>query len=602
MEGSRWKVVGSGQWVVGSGWKFRGIGVLRCGPSCSCANLRDARRSSCHSGHVKRLSRLPIAQAGTWNEAIRCRVFSRLPARLPARGDAANRAGLGLLQWESTASPQGFVMSSAPSSPKSDQWYFEIGDGNTYGPFTLEKLQKWAEVGNLMPTHRVRNADSSEWTIAAYVPGLELTTTTPEQETEGDDDASKAKGKGLGKLVRGRGGKKKSAPVEPPDIVGMCDEFLETAFRRRASDLHVDPEENIVLVQLRVDGELEPLKKLPKNLHLPLIGRFKVLAKMDIAERRAPQDGQFVCELGEEKRKISIRAACLPTTHGERITLRLLAVETEQLTLNRLGMSKYALEIFTKYTGHKQGMILLTGPTGSGKSTTLYAALRHRLAHHPGKAITVEDPVEFDIVGVAQTEVDAADKVRFDSVLRNILRSDPDVVMIGEIRDGDSADIAIKAALTGHLVFSSLHTNSAAGVITRLVDMGIQPYQVAATLRLCVAQRLIRRLCPACRKPRQLTQAEADVIGRSDAAGATVYDPAGCERCKERGYQGRIGIFEMLPVDEGLARRIVEGSDEADINAWAREQRIPSLSADGAYKLLSGLVGLTDLAAVISDR
>ena len=195
---------------------------------------------------------------------------------------------------------------------------------------------------------------------------------------------------------------------------------------------------------------------------------------MDIAERRMAQDGRFFQCLGPQQRRIHIRAATLPTTHGERITLRLLAVETEQLTLNRLGMSEVATRTFAQYTSQKQGMILLSGPTGAGKSTTLYAALRHRMANHPGRFITVEDPVEFDIVGVAQIEVDTADKVRFDTVLRNILRSDPDVIMIGEIRDHDSADVAIKAALTGHLVFSSIHTNSAAGVITRLIDMGLR--------------------------------------------------------------------------------------------------------------------------------
>ena len=185
-------------------------------------------------------------------------------------------------------------------------------------------------------------------------------------------------------------------------------------------------------------------------------------------------------------------------------------------------------------------MILLSGPTGSGKSTTLYAALRHRLAHHPGRIITVEDPVEFDIVGVAQSEVDSADKLRFDTVLRNILRSDPDVIMIGEIRDFDSGDVAIKAALTGHLVFSSIHTNSAAGVVTRLIDMGLQPYQVAATVKLCVAQRLVRRLCQHCRQPRDLTATEANLIGRPGAAGTKIYKPKGCPLCNDRGYRGRV--------------------------------------------------------------
>jgi type II secretory ATPase GspE/PulE/Tfp pilus assembly ATPase PilB-like protein len=496
-----------------------------------------------------------------------------------------------------------------------DQWYFEIGDGHTYGPYSMDKLQKWASAGNLMPTHRVRNAESSEWIIAAYVPGLEQTMAASAPAVP---SAATATGISVGSRMLGLGRKKKRGVVrgktaaggaqapdnlplatgEPPDIVGLCDEIMETAFERGASDIHIDPEENIVLVQLRVDGELEPLRKLPKSVHPPLLGRFKVLARMDIAERRMAQDGRFAYPLGPQKRKIHFRAAVLPTTHGERITLRLLAVDTEQLTLNKLGMSESAQKIFAEYTAHKQGMILLSGPTGSGKSTTLYAALRHRLAHHPGRFITVEDPVEFDIVGVAQCEVDSGDKLRFDTVLRNILRSDPDVIMIGEIRDVESGDIAIKAALTGHLVFSSIHTNSAAGVITRFVDMGLQPYQVAATLRLCIAQRLVRRLCPACRKPRMLTPAEAAIIGRPQSAGVTIYEPGGCERCNDRGYRGRAGIFELLPIDADLARRIVEGCDEAEISRRAREKQIPALRDDAAAKLLSGVTSFDELVSV----
>jgi type II secretory ATPase GspE/PulE/Tfp pilus assembly ATPase PilB-like protein len=373
---------------------------------------------------------------------------------------------------------------------------------------------------------------------------------------------------------------------------------MEVAFARGASDLHIDPEENNTLIQLRVDGVLETLRKIPKSLHAALISRYKILSRMDIAERRMAQDGRFFHCLGPDQRRVHIRAAILPTTHGERLTLRLLAVETEQLTLNRLGMSDVSLRTFAAYASQKQGMILLSGPTGAGKSTTLYAALRHRLANHPGRFITVEEPVEFDIVGVAQIEVDTADKVRFDTVLRNILRSDPDVIMIGEIRDYDSADVAIKAALTGHLVFSSIHTNSAAGVVTRLIDMGLEPFQVAATVRLCIAQRLARRLCTECRRPRKLNAPEAAAIGRPDAAGATVYDPGACEKCNRRGYRGRIGIFEVLPIDDDLARRIVEGASEAEIARRARERKVPSLRDDAASKLLAGTTSFDEIVAV----
>lgn len=486
-----------------------------------------------------------------------------------------------------------------------DQWYFEIGDGNTYGPFSLEKLQSWAAAGNLMPTHRVRRADSSEWTIAAYVPGLELTVQA-EPATADDPAQSIPRKKSLGGLIgRGKKGKEEGdskpappPPKEPPDIVAMCDQFLERAYERSASDIHVDPEENIILVQIRVNGELETIKKLPKALHGPVLNRIKIMSGMDIAERRQPQDGRFSCELGPKQQKIHVRAACLPTTHGERMTLRLLAVETAQLTLNNLGMSPTALRCFADHAGQSQGMVMLSGPTGSGKSTTLYAALRHRLANHQGKIITVEDPVEFDIVGVAQAEVDSADKVSFTTVLRNILRSDPDVIMIGEIRDSQSADIAIKAALTGHLVFSSLHTNSAAGVVTRLIDMGIEPFQVAATLRLCIAQRLMRRLCPKCRRPRKLTEAEAARIGKPEAIGSPVFEPTGCAACNQRGYRGRTGVFEMLPIDDALERRIVEGCAEDEIETYARAQNLPSLRDDAVAKFLEGTTSLGDLLSL----
>jgi type II secretory ATPase GspE/PulE/Tfp pilus assembly ATPase PilB-like protein len=243
-------------------------------------------------------------------------------------------------------------------------------------------------------------------------------------------------------------------------------------------------------------------------------------------------------------------------------------------------------------------MILLTGPTGSGKSTTLYAALRYRLANHPGRIITIEDPVEYDIVGVAQSEVDSADKLRFDTALRTILRSDPDVIMIGEIRDFDSVDIAIKASLTGHLVFSSLHTNSAAGVITRLIDMGVLPYQVAATLRLCVAQRLVRKLCPQCRQKRALTNVEAAALGQPKLVGATVYEPGRCTACNERGFKGRVGIFEMLPVEEDVASQIVAGCDETSLLKLMRERGIPRLRDDAVEKLLAGHACYSDMVGV----
>ena len=478
-----------------------------------------------------------------------------------------------------------------------DEWFFEIGDGNQYGPYPLEKLRKWAAAGNLMPTHRVRHAESEEWVIAAYVDGLELTTTA---EAEKEAVPKKAKRRlpfGFSKKDdESSDGATIAKPQKSP--VEICDELMETAFARRASDVHVDPEEHMMLFQLRIDGVLEPLLKLPKELHAPVVSRFKVLAGMDIAEKREAQDGQFKAELGGEKQKIDVRVACLPTTHGERLTMRLLAVEAGKMTLNRLGMSEIGRKLFTETLAERQGMLLVTGPTGSGKSTTLYASLRHRLAAQPGRIITVEDPVEYDIVGVAQVEVDAADKVAFGSVLRNILRSDPDVIMIGEMRDYESADIGVKAALTGHLVISSLHTNSAAGAVTRLIDMGVEPFLVAATLRLCVAQRLIRRLCPKCRTRRELTAAEAEAIARPSMAGATIYDPGGCERCNQLGYKGRVAVYELLPISFEMQRLITGGFTEKQLFDAAKDRGAKRLVEDAVDKLLAGTTSLAEVVTL----
>ncbi|MCA9239215.1 MAG: Flp pilus assembly complex ATPase component TadA [Planctomycetales bacterium] len=483
-----------------------------------------------------------------------------------------------------------------------DQWYFEIGDGQEYGPYPLEKLQKWAAAGDLMPTHRVRHAESDEWVIAAYVKGLEGTIAAPAEEHE--DPQLKKKGRG----VFGLGKPKPAAPAEhkpavepsakplPANATEACDEILRAAHKAGASDIHIDPEENIVLVQLRVDGTLEAFRKYPKSMHPAVIGRFKVLANMDIAEKREAQDGRFTYEFGErEKQRVDIRAACLPTTKGERLTLRLLATEAGRLTLGRLGFSEDGRKLFTNALGLRQGMILLTGPTGAGKSTTLYAALRHRLANKPGRIITVEEPVEFDIVGVSQVEVDTADKVAFGTVLRNILRSDPDVIMIGEMRDFESASTGVKAALTGHLVLSSLHTNSAAGAATRLIDLGIEPFLVAATIQLSVAQRLVRRLCLRCRKPRELKKEEALAIGRPGVEGITVYDPGGCPECHRRGFAGRVGVFEMMCVDDKLREMINDHASEADLKAAMPTGKGMLLVEDAADKLLKGLTSFEEV-------
>ncbi len=384
------------------------------------------------------------------------------------------------------------------------------------------------------------------------------------------------------------------------DAVPLCDELMHAALVRQASDIHIDPEEKHVQVRLRVDGVLERYRTFPTGALSGVVSRFKVLGGMDIAEKRAPQDGGFTHRFGQSNQSIDVRLASLPTKYGERMTVRLLALQTESLTLERLGMSERDLVCFSEAIEKPHGLILLTGPTGSGKTTTLYAALRRLIGGRELNVITIEDPIEYGISGVAQVEVDTADKVTFGKALRSVLRHDPDVVMIGEIRDAETADVAIKAALTGHLVFSTLHTNSAPSVVTRLVDMGVERYLIAATLRLAVAQRLVRRLCARCRRERALLPSEAAALGNPAAAGATVYDPAGCLYCANRGLVGRLGLFEMLPVDEALSRRIADGADEGEIVGEIGRRGVPRLVDDALDKIRNGQATVQDVLTAVT--
>jgi general secretion pathway protein E len=405
------------------------------------------------------------------------------------------------------------------------------------------------------------------------------------------------------------GGSPKSRSVDlraltesrPDDAVVLGDEMLHAAILRQASDIHIDPEQDGLQIRFRVDGVLERYRQLPSVLQSGIISRFKVLCGMDIAEKRAPQDGGFKHRYGRAGQTIDIRVATLPTKYGERMTLRLLALQTAQLTLERLGMGDDDLSCFHRYLDQSHGMILLTGPTGSGKTTTLYAAIRRLMDRENLNILTVEDPIEYEIKGVAQAEVDTADKVTFVKALRSVLRHDPDVVMIGEIRDAETADVAIKAALTGHLVFSTLHTNSAVSVITRLADIGVDRFLIAATLRLAVAQRLVRHLCPRCRKQRLLTTGEAAAFNQVALAGSTVFEPGGCLYCAGRGFIGRVGLFEMLPLDEEWSRQIAKGAEEAELIQRMRELKLATLMQDAVAKLLVGITSVREALSAVSS-
>ena len=387
--------------------------------------------------------------------------------------------------------------------------------------------------------------------------------------------------------------------TDPDDPVGIVNELLDAARLRQASDIHIDPDRDALRIRLRVDGQLEDYRRLPSAVVPELISRIKILGGLDIAEKRAPQDGRFTHSYGPSE-QVDIRVATLPTKHGERASLRLLAMEMEALTLERIGMSPRDLALYHTAIARPHGLLLTTGPTGSGKTTTLYAALRQIIAERPVNAISVQDPVEYDIPGVAQVEVDAAQKVTFAKALRSILRHDPDVIMIGEIRDGETADIAIKAALTGHLVLATLHTNSAASAITRLHDMGVDRFLTAATIRLAMAQRLVRRLCPYCRTPQMLTADQARGAGRPALEGSPCFAARGCVYCAGRGFRGRVGLFGMLPLDETWSREIAQGADETRLEQLIREQRMPTMLDDALGKVRSGVTTIQEALAAVA--
>lgn len=379
------------------------------------------------------------------------------------------------------------------------------------------------------------------------------------------------------------------------DLVQVLDNIIREAYFHRASDIHLLTESHGLRVRLRVDGKLRdyPLASGPA-VAAALISRVKVLAGLDIAEQRMPQDGGFSYHLARPIEKgFNIRVATAPTRLGERITLRLLGQEAFGLTLSDLGMMDEDLRRFRKVIHRPYGMVLLTGPTGSGKSTTLFAALQE--INRPDiNIMTVENPIEYTMDGVSQ--VQTGPKISFADALRSFLRHDPDVLMVGEIRDHETADVAVKAAMTGHLVFSTLHTNNAVSAVTRLIDIGCEPFLIGSTVAAVIAQRLVRRLCPHCRKPRPATAAELAELG-ADVEQLEIYEAGGCVRCQGSGFNGRLGLFETLWFDEGLARQVARGTDEETLEAGAGE-RLSFMWEDGCRKVRLGLTTLDEVRDV----
>lgn len=367
------------------------------------------------------------------------------------------------------------------------------------------------------------------------------------------------------------------------DPVAGLNELLTEAYLNSASDVHFEPSKSSFHIRFRIDGCLQPYAKmLTVEQGAALLSRMKVLTGMDISEQRMPQDGGMTFEL-DNQISFDIRAATIPIKFGERATLRLLGSDSEALSLEKIGLSERSLELFSEAIKRPHGMILITGPTGSGKSTTLYSALQ-QIANKDINVLTVEDPVEYVMEGISQVQVGA--KVSFASALRSFLRHDPDVIMVGEIRDGETAGIAMKAALTGHMVFSTLHTNSAVSTVSRLIDIGAEPFLIGTTLVSVIAQRLVRRLCGSCKTPKTLTEKERQLLRLPPSDVAEVYEQCGCSNCHGSGYRGRIALFETLWMDEHVARIIARGGSEQEIKQHAKD--FVSLADDCREKILAG--------------
>jgi len=377
--------------------------------------------------------------------------------------------------------------------------------------------------------------------------------------------------------------------VEEAPIVKLVDYIISNAINERASDIHIEPQEKRLNIRYRIDGVLHDIISPGKALQMAICSRIKIMSNMDIAERRLPQDGRFTIKQGF--REVDLRVSTLPTVFGEKVVMRLLEKGALSLDLDSLGFADDQLGIFRRYIKNPHGMVLLTGPTGSGKTTTLYSALTE-IKSSQTNIVTVEDPVEYQIKGIYQVQANPKIGLTFANGLRYILRQDPDIIMVGEIRDLETAEMAIRSALTGHLVFSTLHTNDAVGTIVRLINMGVEPYLVCSSLHLAVAQRLVRRICPQCKesyKPSKEVLRSLGIDGKPMQKGLLFYHGKGCRRCKDTGYFGRTAICEMLEM-KGLVRNsILNGADIDGIRQVAIEMGMTTLRENGLQKVRDGI-------------
>ncbi len=382
--------------------------------------------------------------------------------------------------------------------------------------------------------------------------------------------------------------------ADAPTVL-LLNGVLEHAIDQRASDIHIEPYENQCLVRFRVDGVLYDFQPLTPDQHIPLLSRIKILANIDIAEHRLPMDGRFTIQL--KGKRWDVRTSTVPTQFGEKAVLRMLAKDSQTLSLEELGMLERERKLFETIIAKPYGMLLVTGPTGSGKTTTLYTALRS-MDTVGRNVITIEDPVEYELPRVTQIQVHHKIGLSFASALRSVLRQDPDVVMVGEIRDAETLGMAVQAALTGHFVFSTLHCNDSASAATRATDMGLEPFLFTSSVVGVIAQRLVRKICPLCRIPEPIPEPIRQRLGIQDP-NAAIYRGKGCKDCRHTGYRGRLGVYELLPMTEPVRTAIQERRSSSEIRRVAMQNGMTALREDALRKVLSGVTTLEEILRAV---
>jgi len=415
------------------------------------------------------------------------------------------------------------------------------------------------------------------------------------EEVYPDDRNAHHEGAKFRILQRNDGSNPAKADAEGAPIVDMVNDIISRAIQIGASDIHLEPRENAFALRYRLDGVLQEQPALPLEKMAAIISRVKIMADLDISERRRPQDGRIRVE--GKGRAVDLRVSVIPTDFGEKAAIRILDKTQLRLNLGNLGLARSQAEIFKEALAEPNGIILVTGPTGSGKTTTLYAALNHIKSPYLN-ILTIEDPIEYNLDGVNQSQVKREVGYDFASALRVFLRQDPDVILVGEIRDLETAEIAIRASLTGHLVLSTLHTNDAPAAVTRLIDIGIEPYLVASSVKLVMAQRLVRLLCPYCKKEQSPSSEQLKKIGVEEPKNSAVFGPVGCPKCLKTGYIGRQAVFEIMPVSEGLEELIGQKTPAGKIRETALAEGVIPLKSAGWEKVANGLTSIDELLRI----